>query len=131
MQNLDLFLDRVRGQSIPSIAGRHAVTIREAKRGLSRSSKSFADPTTESQIAIEHARLDVVFEGLSSGTIEPTVAVAMIRAVECRIKLLQSFARETKQEAAQDPVRLESAAREFIAERSAVQQPMPWLEPAK
>lgn len=128
-RSLDLFKARLDGAAIPDIAKRRAATVKDVKRGLKAASKAFSDPSTSAQIAIEHSRLDRVFEGLLSGEFEPAVASALVKTIECRIKLLMAFAKDPSTKAPQDPGKLDAMAREFIAEREAKQTEMPWLNP--
>lgn len=118
-RNLSLFRDRVLGVDLPTVAGKKAVTIKEARSGLRKGSKSFASPSTEVQLRIEHARLDRVVEGLFDGSIETSTARELIKAIECRIKLLSAFQSDPKAKVEDsDPVQLELIASEFLQERN-------------
>jgi len=115
--NLSLFRDRVTGTDVPTIAGKRARTVGEVSRGIRRGSKRFATPSTEVQLRLEHARLDRVIDGLFDGSMETSTARELIKAIECRIKLLSAFTSDAKEPVADDPVQLDLVAREFLTER--------------
>lgn len=115
--NLSLFRDRVTGTDVPAIAGKRARTVSEVTRGIRRGSKRFATPSTEVQLRLEHARLDRVIDGLFDGSMETSTARELIKAIECRIKLLSAFTSDAKAPIADDPVQLDLVAREFLTER--------------